>query len=139
MDLASNTARQQPAVFMLMMRPLSNSLNCEKCLLTRLPGILRLLKSSSNRNVIVTFMSLPLCDGLYSAHFLISALLQDVWSCALEPNLDHLRIGSLCSYLRSFTIAPFFLLGALFSMHLCVYCLKLSNKPNAIFKKTCQT
>ncbi|GFX74771.1 uncharacterized protein TNCV_3122001 [Trichonephila clavipes] len=28
----------QPAVFIPMIRPLSNSLNCEKCLLARLPG-----------------------------------------------------------------------------------------------------
>ncbi|GBN37350.1 hypothetical protein AVEN_1203-1 [Araneus ventricosus] len=38
----------QPAVFMPMMMSLSNSLNCEKCLLTRLLGILRLLLSSSS-------------------------------------------------------------------------------------------
>ncbi|GBN26987.1 hypothetical protein AVEN_57703-1, partial [Araneus ventricosus] len=94
----------QPAVFMPIMMPLSNSLNCEKCLLTRLPGILRLLMSSLSRNGIVTFMNLPLCDGLYRAHFRISAPLQGVWSCTLAQNLDHLRIGSHCTYLRSFTI-----------------------------------
>ncbi|GFW93937.1 uncharacterized protein TNCV_4222141 [Trichonephila clavipes] len=32
----------QPAVFIPMIRPLSNSLNCEKCLLARLPGMFRL-------------------------------------------------------------------------------------------------
>ncbi|GFY04180.1 hypothetical protein TNCV_1199581 [Trichonephila clavipes] len=32
-----------------MIRPLSNSLNCEKCLLARLPGMFRLPKSSYNR------------------------------------------------------------------------------------------
>ncbi|GFW44425.1 uncharacterized protein TNCV_1748541 [Trichonephila clavipes] len=48
----------QPAVFIPMIRPLSNSLNCEKCLLTRLPGMFRLPKSSYNRRVIVTFMNL---------------------------------------------------------------------------------
>ncbi|GBN22210.1 hypothetical protein AVEN_152562-1 [Araneus ventricosus] len=109
------------AIFMPMKRPLSNSFNCEKCRLTCLLGILRLLKSSSSPNVIVTFMNFPLCDGLYRANFLISAPLQGVWLCALAPNLDNLHIGSHCTYLRSFTIVPFFLLGALFSMYLCVY------------------
>ncbi|GFU54261.1 uncharacterized protein TNCV_3619141 [Trichonephila clavipes] len=32
-----------------MIRPLSNSLNCEKCLLARLPSMFRLPKSSYNR------------------------------------------------------------------------------------------
>ncbi|GFX80146.1 uncharacterized protein TNCV_2107921 [Trichonephila clavipes] len=36
----------QPAVFIAMIRPVSNSLNCEKCLLARLPGMFRLPKSS---------------------------------------------------------------------------------------------
>ncbi|GFV16123.1 uncharacterized protein TNCV_3378871 [Trichonephila clavipes] len=35
----------QPAVFIPMIRPLSNSLNCEKCLLARLPGMFPLPKS----------------------------------------------------------------------------------------------
>ncbi|GFY10800.1 uncharacterized protein TNCV_1123231 [Trichonephila clavipes] len=48
----------QPAVFIPMIRPLSNSLNCEKCLLVRLPGMFRLPESSYNRRVIVTFMNL---------------------------------------------------------------------------------
>ncbi|GFY15713.1 uncharacterized protein TNCV_1283581 [Trichonephila clavipes] len=39
----------QPSVLIPMIRPLSNSLNCEKCLLARLPGMLRLPKSSYNR------------------------------------------------------------------------------------------
>ncbi|GFU81444.1 uncharacterized protein TNCV_2390591 [Trichonephila clavipes] len=39
----------QPAVFIPMIRPLSNSLNCEKPLLARLPGMFRLPKSSYNR------------------------------------------------------------------------------------------
>ncbi|GFU71711.1 uncharacterized protein TNCV_4412851 [Trichonephila clavipes] len=39
----------QPAVFIPMIRQLSNSLNCEKCLLARLPGMFRLPKSSYNR------------------------------------------------------------------------------------------
>ncbi|GFT06426.1 uncharacterized protein TNCV_3355661 [Trichonephila clavipes] len=39
----------QPAVFIPMIRSLSNSLNCEKCLLARLPGMFRLQKSSYNR------------------------------------------------------------------------------------------
>ncbi|GFS99465.1 uncharacterized protein TNCV_4534351 [Trichonephila clavipes] len=63
----------QPAVFIPMMRPLSNSLNCEKCLLARLPGMFRLPKSSYNRRVIVTFMNLRICAGLYSTLFLIVA------------------------------------------------------------------
>ncbi|GFW28395.1 uncharacterized protein TNCV_4640601 [Trichonephila clavipes] len=39
----------QPVVFIPMIRPLSNSLNCEKCLLARLPSMFRLPKSSYNR------------------------------------------------------------------------------------------
>ncbi|GFU62779.1 uncharacterized protein TNCV_2013041 [Trichonephila clavipes] len=63
----------QPAVFIPMIRPLSNSLNCEKCLLARLPGMLRLPKSSYNGWVIITFMNLRICAGLYSTLFLIVA------------------------------------------------------------------
>ncbi|GFX46221.1 uncharacterized protein TNCV_2298701 [Trichonephila clavipes] len=48
----------QLAVFIPMIRPLSNSLNCEKCLLARLPGMFRLPKSSYNRWVIIKFMNL---------------------------------------------------------------------------------
>ncbi|GFV70738.1 uncharacterized protein TNCV_2023021 [Trichonephila clavipes] len=63
----------QPAVFISMIRPLSNSLNCDKCLLARLLGMFRLPKSSYNRQVIVTFMNLRICAGLYSTLFLIVA------------------------------------------------------------------
>ncbi|GFU93235.1 uncharacterized protein TNCV_4217611 [Trichonephila clavipes] len=63
----------QPAVFMPMIRPLLNSLNCEKCLPARLPGMFRLPKSSYNRRVIVTFMNPRICAGLYSTLFLIVA------------------------------------------------------------------
>ena len=56
----------QPTVFMPMIRPLSNSLNYKKCFLTRLPGILRCLKSSYNQHVIVTFISIPLNAGFSS-------------------------------------------------------------------------
>ncbi|GFY17248.1 uncharacterized protein TNCV_1090221 [Trichonephila clavipes] len=63
----------QSAVFIPMTRPLSNSLNCEKCLLARLRGMFRLPKSSYNRRVIVTFMNLRICAGLYSTLFLIVA------------------------------------------------------------------
>ncbi|GFX02654.1 uncharacterized protein TNCV_2010981 [Trichonephila clavipes] len=63
----------QPAVFIPMIKLLSNSLNCEKCLLARLPGMFRLLKSSYNRRVIVMFMNLRICAGLYSTLFLIVA------------------------------------------------------------------
>ncbi|GFY21777.1 uncharacterized protein TNCV_1169211 [Trichonephila clavipes] len=63
----------QPAVFIPMIRPHSNSLNCEKCLLARLPGMFRLPKSSYNRRVIVPFMNLRICTGLYSTLFLILA------------------------------------------------------------------
>ena len=66
----------QPAVFITMIRPLSNSLSCEKCLQTRLPDILRFLKSSNNRHVVVTFINLPLNAGLYCVLFLIAAPLQ---------------------------------------------------------------
>ncbi|GFW14425.1 uncharacterized protein TNCV_298451 [Trichonephila clavipes] len=61
----------QPAVFIPIIRPLSNSLNCEKCLLARLPGMFRIPKSSYNRRVIVMFMNLRICAGLYSTLFLI--------------------------------------------------------------------
>ncbi|GFV01221.1 uncharacterized protein TNCV_3374551 [Trichonephila clavipes] len=63
----------QPAVFIPMIRPLSNSLNCEKCLLARLPCMFRLPKSSYNRRAIVTFMNLQILAGLYSTLFLIVA------------------------------------------------------------------
>ncbi|GFT63603.1 uncharacterized protein TNCV_870551 [Trichonephila clavipes] len=63
----------QPAVFIPMIRPLSNSLNCEKCLLAHLPGMFRLPKSFYNRRVIVTFMNLRICAGLCSTLFLIVA------------------------------------------------------------------
>ncbi|GFX08450.1 uncharacterized protein TNCV_3269391 [Trichonephila clavipes] len=63
----------QPAIFIPMIRPLSNSLNCQKCLLARLPGMFRLPKPSYNRRVIVTFMNLRICAGLYSTLFLIAA------------------------------------------------------------------
>ncbi|GFX61927.1 uncharacterized protein TNCV_3777381 [Trichonephila clavipes] len=68
----------QPAVFIPMIRPLSNSLNCEKCLLARLPSMFRLPKSSYNRRVIVTFMNLRICAALYSILFLIVAPLRRV-------------------------------------------------------------
>ncbi|GFW18213.1 uncharacterized protein TNCV_4007521 [Trichonephila clavipes] len=64
---------KQPAVFIPMIRPLPNSLNCEKYLLARLPGMFCLPKSSYNRRVIVTFMNLRICAGLYSTLFLIVA------------------------------------------------------------------
>ncbi|GFT96257.1 uncharacterized protein TNCV_3906961 [Trichonephila clavipes] len=54
----------QPAFFIPMIRPLSNSLNCEKCLLAPLPSMFRLPNSSYNRRVIVTFMNLRICAGL---------------------------------------------------------------------------
>ncbi|GFT89872.1 uncharacterized protein TNCV_1666001 [Trichonephila clavipes] len=60
----------QPAVFIPMIRPVLNSLNCEKCLLARLPGMFRLPKSSYNRRVIITFMNLRIRAGLYSTLFL---------------------------------------------------------------------
>ncbi|GFY05017.1 uncharacterized protein TNCV_561491 [Trichonephila clavipes] len=63
----------RPALFIPMIRPFSNSLNCEKCLLARLLGMFRLPKSSYNRRVIVTFMNLRICAGLYSTLFLIAA------------------------------------------------------------------
>ncbi|GFX35159.1 uncharacterized protein TNCV_2330991 [Trichonephila clavipes] len=63
----------QPAVFIPMIRPLSNSLKCEKYLLAHLPGMFRLPKSSYNRRVIVTFMNFRNSSGLYSTLFLIVA------------------------------------------------------------------
>ncbi|GFS91908.1 uncharacterized protein TNCV_1930881 [Trichonephila clavipes] len=62
-----------PAVFIPMIRPLSNSLNCENFLLVHLPGMFRLSKSSYNRRIIVTFMNLRICADLYSTLFLIVA------------------------------------------------------------------
>ncbi|GFU58011.1 uncharacterized protein TNCV_3854131, partial [Trichonephila clavipes] len=61
----------QHVVFIPMIRPLSNSLNCEKCTLARFPGMFRLPKSSCNRRVIVTFMNPRICGSLYSTLFLI--------------------------------------------------------------------
>ncbi|GFV87734.1 uncharacterized protein TNCV_780161 [Trichonephila clavipes] len=43
----------QPAVFIPMIRPLLNSLNCEKCVLARLPDMFRLPKSSYNRGSVL--------------------------------------------------------------------------------------
>ncbi|GFW73768.1 uncharacterized protein TNCV_1542221 [Trichonephila clavipes] len=63
----------QPAIFIPMIKPLSNPLNCDKCLLARLPGMFLLTKSSYNRRVIVTFLNLRICAGLYSTLFLIVA------------------------------------------------------------------
>ncbi|GFW86744.1 uncharacterized protein TNCV_2808991 [Trichonephila clavipes] len=63
----------QPAVSIPMIMPLSNWLNCKKCLLARLPGMFLLPMSSYNRRVIVTFMNLRICAGLYSTLFLIVA------------------------------------------------------------------
>ncbi|GFV79360.1 uncharacterized protein TNCV_1903321 [Trichonephila clavipes] len=63
----------QPADIIPMIRPLSNSLNCEKCLLARLPGMFRLPMPSHNRRVIVTFIILRICAGLYSTLFLVVA------------------------------------------------------------------
>ncbi|GFX17558.1 uncharacterized protein TNCV_3411581 [Trichonephila clavipes] len=62
-----------PAVFIPMIRSLSNSFNCEKCLLARLPGMFRLPKSSYNRRVIVTFINLRIYAGLNGTLFLIVA------------------------------------------------------------------
>ncbi|GFW85753.1 uncharacterized protein TNCV_854021 [Trichonephila clavipes] len=61
------------AVFIPMIRPHSNSLNCEKCLLARLPGMFRLPMFSYNRREIVTFTNLRICSGLDSTLFLIVA------------------------------------------------------------------
>ncbi|GFW40299.1 uncharacterized protein TNCV_1018571 [Trichonephila clavipes] len=61
----------QNAVFISIFRPLSNSLNCEKCLLARLSGMFHLPKFSYNGRVIVTFMNLRICAGFYSTLFLI--------------------------------------------------------------------
>ncbi|GFX82513.1 uncharacterized protein TNCV_2166611 [Trichonephila clavipes] len=52
----------QPEVFIPMIRPLSNSLNCEKCLLDRLPGMFRLPKSSYNRREVLEIAAI----GLYA-------------------------------------------------------------------------
>ncbi|GFX96276.1 uncharacterized protein TNCV_2291641 [Trichonephila clavipes] len=77
-DWPATRRADQPAVFHPDYQALSNSLNCEKCLLARLPGMFRLPKSSYNRRVIVTFMNLRICAGLYSTLFLIVAKLQRV-------------------------------------------------------------
>ncbi|GFT00890.1 uncharacterized protein TNCV_4053461 [Trichonephila clavipes] len=70
--LAATPSVNKPAVFIPMIRPLSTSLNCEKCLLARLPGMFRLPKSSYKRRVIVPFINLRICAGLYSTLFLIA-------------------------------------------------------------------
>ncbi|GFW66737.1 uncharacterized protein TNCV_1371691 [Trichonephila clavipes] len=63
----------QPAVFIPMIRPLSNSLNCEECLLARLPVMCSLTKVFLQSAVIVKFLNLRICAGLYSTLFLIVA------------------------------------------------------------------
>ncbi|GFU72728.1 uncharacterized protein TNCV_194151 [Trichonephila clavipes] len=52
----------QPAVFVLKIRPLSNSLNFENCLLARLSGMFRLPKSSYNRRIFMAVGSLVVRD-----------------------------------------------------------------------------
>ncbi|GFW20860.1 hypothetical protein TNCV_1050811 [Trichonephila clavipes] len=64
--LASNTRVDQPAVFIPMTRPLSNSLNCEKCLLSRLPGMFRLPKSSYNRRA-EAFVDVPVGSAVFGS------------------------------------------------------------------------
>ena len=114
----------QPAVFMPMIRPLSNSLSCEKCLLTYLPGILRFLKFSYNRHVIVTFINLPLNVGLYDVLFLIAAPLQGVrWCTCHQTWIICLFITCSSSCLQSFAIVCFFLHGGLISMFPSVFML----------------
>ena len=71
--LASTIASTKPAVFMPMIRPFSNPFYGEKCLLTRLPGILCFLESTYNRPEIFTFINLPLNAALYDVLFLIAA------------------------------------------------------------------
>ncbi|GFU76068.1 hypothetical protein TNCV_626621 [Trichonephila clavipes] len=74
--------------------PLQNSrLNCEKCLLERLHLALSLsptVESSYNRRVIVTFMNLRICAGLYRTLFPIVALLFEKGRCAIgTKSWDH--------------------------------------------------
>ncbi|GFX85499.1 uncharacterized protein TNCV_3716711 [Trichonephila clavipes] len=71
--LASNTALRPACSFHPDDQASLNSVNCEKCFLARLPGMFRLPKSSYTRRVIVTFMNLRICAGLYSTLFLIVA------------------------------------------------------------------
>ena len=78
--LASLTARRPARSFHADDQALSNSLNCEKCLLTYLSGILRVLKSSYNWYVIVTFINLPFNAGLCDVLFPIAAPLHGVRS-----------------------------------------------------------
>lgn len=42
-------------------------------------------------------------------------------ACSVSTKLDLLHIGCRCTYLESFTIVLFFLLGALFSVYLCIF------------------
>ncbi|GBM51952.1 hypothetical protein AVEN_194249-1 [Araneus ventricosus] len=109
----------QPAVFMPMMRPLSNSFNCEKCLLTRLPGILCLLKSSSSRNVIVTFY-----ESSTMRQFIQGPLPDFSATAGCVVMRIGTKLGSFAYRILLHLFAKFhdctFLLGALFSMYLCV-------------------
>ncbi|GFV88805.1 uncharacterized protein TNCV_4608501 [Trichonephila clavipes] len=79
----------QPAVFIPMIRPLSNSLNCEECLLARLPGMFRLPKSTYNRQVIVTFMNLRLLTAVLHKELesidssVLYLVLRLAWCCDL--------------------------------------------------------
>ncbi|GFU94529.1 transposable element Tc1 transposase [Trichonephila clavipes] len=70
----------QPAVFIPMIRPLSNSLNCEKCLLARLSGMFRLPKSSYNR------WELVLAAGLSVERV---KKLENPWSCSRSQAKHH--------------------------------------------------
>ena len=119
--LASHTARRPACSFHADDQASLNSLNCEKCLRTRLFGILRFLKSFYNRHAIITFMNLPLNTGLYAVLFLITSPLQRIRLCSLSPSLDHLQITYSSSYLQSFAIVFLFLLGVLFPMSLSVF------------------
>ena len=118
--LASLTARRPARSFHADDQALSNSLNCEKCLLTHLPGIFLFLNSSYNRHVIVPFINLPLNAGLYGVLFLIAASLLGVRLCTLSPNLDHLHITYSSSYLQSLAIVFFPSWGAIFNVPECI-------------------
>ena len=124
----------QPTFFRRMIRPLLNSFNFEKCLLTRLLGILSFLKSSYNQHAFVTFINLPLNTGLH-----------DVPHCSAAAWWTVMRIVTI---LGSLTYHVFFLLlakfhdciffpswGAVFNVLECIYSIYINMKFNMIIKE----
>ncbi|GFT94904.1 uncharacterized protein TNCV_1472071 [Trichonephila clavipes] len=88
----------QPAVFIPMIRPLPNSLNCEKCLLARLPGMFRLPKSSYNWRGLGSNPDSLLHGGTLNSRRAASPLVKFVegeerWEAPDPPRMFSLKIG----------------------------------------------